>query len=194
MTIEEMKRELASRLGEKRYKHSLGVMDTAVLLAKRFGVDEEKARLAGLLHDCGREYPNGELLAEAERRGIPIGPIERAMPLLLHAYIGAERAREFYKVENPEILQAISRHTVGGEAMTPLDKIIWFADMIEPGRAYPGVEKLRKLFREAALDEMILEGLTDSILFVAQGGRLLHPMTILARNEILLKGKPHGCP
>ncbi len=194
MTLEEMKKELSKRLGEKRYRHSLGVMETAVFLARRFCVDEEKARLAGLLHDCGREYPNGELLSEAERRGIPIDPVERAMPLLLHAYIGADRAREFYGIEEKEILQAICRHTVGGENMTDLDKIIWFADMIEPGRAYPEVEKLRKLSREASLDEMVLVGLTDSILFVAQQGRLLHPMTIRARNEILLKGGAHGRP
>lgn len=194
MTIEEMKKELSKRLGEKRYRHSLGVMETAVFLAHRFGVDEKKARLAGLLHDCGREYPNGELLSEATRRGIPIGPVERAMPLLLHACIGADRARELYGIEDEGILQAICRHTVGGENMTELDKIIWFADMIEPGRAYPEVEKLRRLSRESELDEMLLEGLTDSILFVAQQGRLLHPMTILARNEILLKGGAHGRP
>lgn len=116
------------------------------------------------------------------------------MPLLLHACIGADRARELYGIEDEEILQAICRHTVGGENMTELDKIIWFADMIEPGRAYPEVEKLRRLSRESELDEMLLEGLTDSILFVAQQGRLLHPMTILARNEILLKGGAHGRP
>ena len=83
--------------------------------------------------------------------------------------------------------QAIWRHTVGGRQMTALDKIIWFADMIEPGRDYPEVARLRKLAQEAALDEMLLAGLSDSILFVVQQGNLVHPDTVLARNEILLR-------
>ena len=54
MSIDAMKKQLKSRLKPSRYQHSLGVMDTAVFLADRFGVDEEKARVAGLLHDCAR--------------------------------------------------------------------------------------------------------------------------------------------
>ena len=63
--------------------------------------------------------------------------------------------------------------------------------MIEPNRDYPGVDVLRECAREGALDEMVLEGLTQSIIFVAKKGRLLHPMTIRARNDILLKGLDH---
>ena len=84
------------------------------------------------------------------------------------------------------IAQAIWRHTVGGANMTALDKIIYYADMIEPSRDYPEVEHLRELARTASLDEMVLVGLTESILFVAQKGGLIHPDTVTARNEILL--------
>jgi predicted HD superfamily hydrolase involved in NAD metabolism len=128
------------------------------------------------------------MIAEAERRAIPIGPVERAMPLLLHAYIGARRVREIYGVDDPAVEQAIWRHTVGGAAMTDLDKIIWFADMIEPGREYPEVEHLRQLAKTVSLDEMVLAGLSASIQFVVARGHLIHPDTVLARNEILLKG------
>lgn len=187
MSYEEMQHELASRLKPSRYEHSLGVADTAAALAERFGVDEGRARIAGLLHDCAREYPNEAMIAEAERRGITVGPIERAMPLLLHAYIGAQRVREIYGVDDAAISQAIYRHTVGGSGMTDLDKIIWFADMIEPGRDYPGVKRLRRLAHEASLDDMVLAGLSDSIVFVVERGRLVHPDTVIARNEILLR-------
>ena len=161
MNYEEMKAELARRLKPGRFRHSLGVADTAAFLARRFGVDEEKARLAGLLHDCAREFPNDSMIAEAEKRGIEVELLERSMPLLLHAYIG-------------------------GSQMTPLDKIIWYADMIEPSRDYPEVEHLRQLAREASLDEMVLTGLSESIIFVVQKGHLVHPATVQARNEILL--------
>ena len=186
MNYEEMKAELARRLKPGRFRHSLGVADTAAFLARRFGVDEEKARLAGLLHDCAREFPNDSMIVEAEKRGIEVELLERSMPLLLHAYIGAQRVRELYGVDDPEICQAIYRHTVGGSQMTPLDKIIWYADMIEPSRDYPEVEHLRQLAREASLDEMVLTGLSESIIFVVQKGHLVHPATVQARNEILL--------
>lgn len=189
MEYEEMRSLLQKSLKTSRYEHSLGVAETAVALARRFGVDEKQARIAGLLHDCAREFPNENLIAEAEKRLIMVEAIERQMPLLLHAYVGARLVREKYGVDDAAVEQAIWRHTVGGAQMTKLDKIIWFADMIEPGRNYPGVEELRALARTAGLDEMLLAGLTQSIIFVAQRGGLIHPATVLARNEILLRNK-----
>ena len=187
MNYEEMKIKLQSRLKPSRYEHSVGVAETAVFLAERFHVDVEKARIAGLLHDCARQYSNEQLPQEASGRGIAIGPVEKEMPLLLHGYVGAQLIAEEYDVDSPEIAQAIYRHTVGGPHMTDLDKIVYFADMIEPHRNYPEVEELRRLSREASLDEMVLEGLNQSIIFVVSKGHLLHPDTIAARNDILLK-------
>ncbi len=185
-THEEMRAILEPQLTPSRYQHSLGVADTAAALARRFGMNEERARVAGLLHDCGRAYETTALPMEARRRGIPIGKIESAMPLLLHAYVGAYLIYEVYGVNDAAIAQAVWRHTVGGANMTALDKIIYYADMIEPSRAYPEVEHLRELARTASLDEMMLVGLTESIIFVAQKGGLIHPDTITARNELIL--------
>ncbi len=189
MEFGEMKKALAARLKKSRYEHSLGVSETAAFLAGRFGVDPEQARLAGLLHDCARAIPNEKMRAEAEARGISFGEVERAMPLLLHAPLGAILAREEYGVGDEDILRAIARHTVGGAGMTALDKIIYFADMIEPTRDYPDVEELRRLSREDSLDGMTLAGLSRSIAFVLEKGHLIHPDTVLARNELLLAGK-----
>ena len=61
--------------------------------------------------------------------------------------------------------------------------------MIEPQRDYPKVEALRALSRTASLDAMVLEGLSQSIAFVLQSGRLIHPATVAARNEILLRAR-----
>lgn len=185
MDFEGMRQLLKSRLKPGRFEHSLGVAETAVELAARFGVDQEKARIAGLLHDCAREFPNSSMLEEAVKRGIPVGPVEKAMPLLLHAYIGAYRIRELYGIEDEEISQSIWKHTVGGASMTRLDKVIYFADMIEPHRDYPEVKQLRKLARTAELDEMLLVGLTESIRFVLEKNHLIHPDTVAARNELL---------
>jgi len=186
MGYEEMRALLEKSLKPSRYQHSLGVAETAVFLARRFGVDEEQAKIAGLLHDCARQFRNEDLIAEAEKRLIMVGDIERQMPLLLHAYIGSRLVTEKYGVSDHAIEQAIWRHTVGGAKMTKLDKIIWFADMIEPNRDYPGVERLRELAQTVSLDDMVLAGLTQSIAFVLQKGGLIHPDTVIARNEILL--------
>ena len=184
-----MKDALSRRLKRSRYEHSLGVADMAAFLARRFGEDEAKARTAGLLHDCAREFPNEAMRAEADARGVSYGAVEASMPLLLHAPLGALLAREKYGADDEAVLRAIARHTVGGAAMTALDKIVYFADMVEPTRDYPGVEELRRLMREVDLDEMTLAGLTRSIAFVLEKGHLIHPDTVLARNELLLAGK-----
>ncbi|WP_303840213.1 bis(5'-nucleosyl)-tetraphosphatase (symmetrical) YqeK [Selenomonas ruminantium] len=186
MGYEEMRALLEKSLKPSRYQHSLGVAETAVFLARRFGVEQEQAQVAGLLHDCAREFRNEDLIAEAEKRLIMVGDIERQMPLLLHAYVGARLVNEKYGVSDRAVEQAIWRHTVGGAKMTDLDKIIWFADMVEPNRDYPDVERLRELAQNASLDEMMLAGLTQSISFVLQKGGLIHPDTVIARNEILL--------
>ena len=187
MTIDEMRRELQRRLKKSRFAHSVGVADTAVKLAKKFSTDEQKAYIAGLLHDCAREFENDELPAEAKKRGIKIGEIEKFTPLLLHAYVGAKMISEVYEVDDAEISQAIYRHTVGAKNMTTLDKIIYFADMIEPNRNYPGVDKLRELAENSNdLNEIILTALNESIIFVVQKNSLIHPDTIEARNFLLV--------
>ncbi|MBQ2086692.1 MAG: HD domain-containing protein, partial [Selenomonas sp.] len=80
MDYESMRSLLQKSLKPSRYEHSLGVAETAAALARRFGVAEEQARVAGLLHDCAREFPNENLIAEAEARQIVVEPVERQMP------------------------------------------------------------------------------------------------------------------
>ena len=88
MTLEQMKQELEKRLKPSRFRHSLGVAETAVKLAKRFGADEEQARVAGLLHDCAREFRNEDMVKEAEKRGSGVIALNGKMvdrPVVLRA-------------------------------------------------------------------------------------------------------------
>ena len=187
MDYKQMREQLKNRLKPSRFLHSEGVAETAAFLGERFQLDIEQCRVAGLLHDCARQYSDKQLQAEADRRGISYGEVDKAMPLLLHAYIGASLVKEDYGVTDQAICQAIFRHTVGGAGMTELDKVIYFADMIEPNRDYPQVEELRRLSRLASLDEMFFAGLVQSLNFVLKKGSLVHPDTVTAYNEILLK-------
>lgn len=182
----EIERRLTERLSEKRMRHVHGVAKTAERLARRFGACPGQARLAGLLHDCAREYAKRELLQIASARGLSLTALERAAPVLLHAPVGALRAREIYGIEDAQVLRAIALHTTGGAGMTQLDKIIYLADMIEPSRDYPGVAALRRE-AEVNLDKAVFAALGQSLAYMLRRGELIHPDTVVARNDFLLK-------
>ena len=182
----EIERRLAKQLSEKRMRHVHGVAKAAERLARRFGVCPQQARLAGLLHDCARECAKRELLEIAAARALPLTALERAAPVLLHAPVGALWAREVYGVEDAQVLRAIALHTTGGAGMTQLDKILYLADMIEPNRDFPGVTALRRE-AETNLDKAVFAALGQSLSYMLRRGELIHPDTIVARNDFLLK-------
>ena len=176
--------ELTKRLSPKRLSHSIGVSQTAETLAVRFGCDKEKARLAGLLHDLAREVPMNQLLPRAQAFGIVVCDIEQAEPILLHGPLAAKMAHAEFGIDDTEIMQAIILHTTGGLNMTLLDKIIYLADAIEPGRRFKGADKIR-LVALTDLDKAVLSALDQSICYIVKRGGLIHPATIAARNQIL---------
>jgi predicted HD superfamily hydrolase involved in NAD metabolism len=186
MSYEEILKKLTLHLSAKRMQHSLGVCKTAVALANRFGVDQGKAKLAGILHDCAKEITSSESLRMAHSFGIVIDQIEKSAPVLLHAKIGAHLAQVEYGITDEEILKAIRLHTVGGPEMTFLDKIIYLADFIEPNRSFAGVENLRKIVEHKSLDQAIIAAYNKSIAFVIEAEGLLHPATVAGRNSLLL--------
>lgn len=186
MNYAEIIDNLAKRLSTKRLNHSIGVSQTAESLAVRFGCDKEKARIAGLFHDLAREVPMNELLPRAQAFGIVVCDIEYAEPILLHAPLAAKMAQTEFGIDDAEIIQAIILHTTGGPNMTLLDKIIYLADVIEPGRSFKGVDKIREMAR-IDLDKALLSALDQSIRHIVKEGGLIHPDTIIARNEILRK-------
>lgn len=185
MPIKQIREKLARNLSKKRFKHSVGVSNTAEELARRYQCSPKKAKLAGLLHDCARELTSNLLLSTAEGFGIVVGDIERHQTVLLHARVGAKLAEADYGVTDGEISRAIALHTTGGPGMTLLDKIVFLADVIEPGRSFPGVEAIR-LLAEQDLDKALLAAYNQTIVSLAGNNSLIHPDTIIGRNELLL--------
>ena len=145
-TVDEMHEKLAQMIPGKRLKHSIGVMETAVRLAGAAGVDPEKARIAGLLHDCAKKLDREQLLTACEKGGVALAPGETENDSVLHAPAGVFTARYEFGVTDKEILSAIRWHTVGAPGMTPLEELIFVADFIEPNRKpIPGLEEIRKV-------------------------------------------------
>jgi len=177
MTIAELQQAMKERLPEKRYLHTLGVAHTAACLAMCYGCDVEQAMIAGLLHDCAKYLPDEEQIRECEHYGLIISEYERQAPYLLHGKLGAQYAREYYNIEDNEILSAIYYHTVGRPGMTLLEQIVFAADYMEPGRRMiPGLPEIREMvFRDLdTATRMILE---NTMRYLQETATVIDPQT-----------------
>ncbi len=134
LTLEQMCEKLRSSLSIKRYIHTLGVMEEAKKLARVYGVSEEKAEIAGLLHDCAKDYPNQLKINLCKEYHVKLDDFLLNQPELIHSFLGAEVAKRVYQVQDSEILNSIKYHTTGKPDMSALEKIIYVADGIEPNR------------------------------------------------------------
>ncbi len=166
------------------YRHSLEVGASAAFLAQRHGGDEEKAYLTGLLHDYGKVYSIDQLLEYAWELNLSLDQVTRKVPPLLHAPVGAALLTRGFNITDEEILEAVHYHTTGAPELGVLSKIIFLADLIEKGRSYSGVEEIREL-AEYNLQRALLAGVESTIKRVLELGALLHPNTILFRNELI---------
>jgi len=175
-------------IDESRLKHSINVSKCAAKLADHYGADVEKAELAGLVHDCAKNLPVKKAVELGKKYGYEPDLITLMNPILIHAPLGACLARELFDIHDSEILDAIVWHTTGRKNMSLLEKIICLADFIEEGRKYKGVEEIRKL-AFSDINRALLTGFDLTIKYILDSGKLLHPMTVEARNSILMEIK-----
>lgn len=147
---------LKEHLDEQRLLHSLGCAACAKELAKRFHLDEEKAYLAGLLHDCAKCFEKENMVKIA--KGLDLDEEELHSYKVLHAPVSAYIAKKEFGVEDKDVLSAIRWHTLGHLQMSKFEKLIFLADKIEPNtRDADFREKaLRILDEEHGLDKAIL--------------------------------------
>ncbi|MGI6127788.1 MAG: bis(5'-nucleosyl)-tetraphosphatase (symmetrical) YqeK [Planifilum sp.] len=166
-----------------RWEHTLRVMETAVELARRTGANPEKAEIAAILHDYAKFWPEEKLQEGILRYRLPRELLQYS-PVLWHAPVGAEAVREGLGIDDEEVLEAIRSHTTGRPGMSLLEKVIFLADYIEPGRSFSGVEEVRRLARED-LNRAILKALDNTILYLIGRGFKVYPQTLLTRNDML---------
>ncbi|MCD7743883.1 MAG: bis(5'-nucleosyl)-tetraphosphatase (symmetrical) YqeK [Lachnospiraceae bacterium] len=177
-----MQNKLKKELDDARFIHTLGVMYTAASLAMCYGEDLERTSVAGLLHDCAKCIPNPQKLKLCEHYKLPVSDIERKAPHLLHAKLGASIARDKYGVDDSDILNAIRFHTTGRAGMSQMEKIIFVADYIEPGRTKaPNLPQIRKT-AFADLDLAVYLTLRDTLIFLEEKKTNLDNQTIVAYN------------
>lgn len=185
LSKEEMKIYLKEHLTESRYNHTLGVVETAIRLAEINKVDKDKAEIAALAHDIAKNMTIYELKDIIDKNNINLSYDEEKTLELWHSIVSPILGREIFGIEDEEILSAMRWHTTGKENMSKLDKVIYMADMIEPGRNFPGVDLIR---REsfADLDKGLIQGLTHTIKYLLDKGFPIDINSIKARNYLLL--------
>ena len=141
-----LRKKVKDAMTKARYEHTLGVEFTAAALAMRYGVSIEKAEIAGLLHDCAKCIDDEDKFDDCKKYKIELTDVEKKNPFLIHSKLGAVYAKKIYGIDDELILLAIRYHTTGRPDMTLLEKIIYIADYIEPGRdKAPNLKEIRKM-------------------------------------------------
>lgn len=175
--LRKLRKEIERIQDAKRFEHTLGVEFTSAALAMRYGASVKDAQTAGLLHDCAKCLTDKERVFICKKNNLPMTELEKANPFLLHAKVGAFLAREQYGVTDQDILNAILNHTTGRPGMSLLEKIVFVADYMEPGRNHaPNLDEIREM-AFVDLERTMLKILGDTLKYLDGGNGDIDPMT-----------------
>lgn len=176
---------LKNNLNEKRYIHTLGTADCAKELAKQFKLNQDKAYLAGLLHDCAKCFPNEKLL-DIIHKHLDVEECEMLNYKTLHAPVSAYIAETEFKITDKEILSAIRWHTLGKLDMTDFEKIVFISDKIEPNtRDEEYSAKIRDLLSEEnGLNKALLKCYKETIKSLVKRDLKICLLTIKIYNKL----------
>lgn len=162
---------IKNNLPPKRVKHTADVVVTAMQKVKELSLDGEKVMIAATLHDCAKYLDKTAFKDFTIPSDVP-QPVE-------HAFLGAYVAEKTLGVIDAEILDAIRYHTSGKPDMSVLGKLIFVADMVEEGRTYEGVERLRDLY-ESDFEECFKECLKEEVLHLINKKQYIYSETLNA--------------
>ncbi len=169
-----------SNMTEDRFEHCIGVSKTAQKLAELNQYDEDKAALAGFIHDYAKQVSVEEYREVIKTKGFDQDLLNWNRSIW-HGIVGTYFIQRDLKITDSEILTAVRRHTTADVEMTTLDKIVFMADYIEPGRSFPGVEEARKI-TYANLDKGVGYQLAHTLEFLIEKRDKIYPRTLDAYN------------
>lgn len=186
------KQEMEGRVSPKRFKHIKGVAKTAKMLAEEYGVNPEKAKLAGLLHDWDKNFDDDGIRARAAEVGLVVDPVVlEHMPQTLHGMTASRALRRDFPEIPEDVLQAVDRHTTAAVDMSDLDMIVFIADCLEPGRQFGRCDELRALIGTVSLEELFFQVQGYWITLIIGRGRTMHPNTVDTWNYYALRHAEH---
>lgn len=182
--FEDIKKKLEKTLKKSRYEHTLRVVDEALYLNKelKLNLDEKKVKLAALLHDCAKHNEVFYFEKLKDIAGLDRTILDKDFDA--HEKLAPYVSKFVYGVDDEEICQAIAGHTKGRVNMSALDKLIYLADYIEPGRNFEGLDDIKaKMSR--GLNETLLKAMDINIEFLKKNRDFVDEVTIEARNSVL---------
>lgn len=164
------------QMDDKRYRHTLGVVEVATDLAIIYGLDLYKARLSALFHDLAKEYPVDKKRELCKHYHIPMDDFLKDNIHLSHGLIAAKIVEDKFAIKDSNILKAINNHTLGAKNMSDLEKIIYISDIIEPSRKdSPQLNKLR-ILAYTDLDKAMKFALNRNIDYLTLKNKPIHPI------------------
>lgn len=188
LTLEQVKSWVKPRISEKRFKHVEGVVEVARRLAPVAGCDTFLAELSAWLHDSCKDEKSRALISTAEEAGLSLHPVERIHGKLLHGPVAAVTSEKELGVTNKEVLDAISQHTLGAVPMSPLAKVLYLADCLEPGRPKSYADPIWNALDLGGannMDAAIVAASNIAIQSQISSGLPIHPTTVAVRNYYL---------
>lgn len=176
--IELVKQELKA----PRFEHTLRVIETSGVLAKRFKESTEKAKLAAALHDYAKNWPVEDLKTYIVNNHLS-NDLLTYHSELWHGPVASHVMENEYGITDSDVLQAIAHHTTGRAGMTNIEKIVYLADYIEPGRDIPGIDEVRAA-SEQSLDYACWLVARNTLNYLIQKKVTIHPDSFHAYNDL----------
>lgn len=180
--LDYLRRYIRPLMTDYRYRHSLGVEKQAVKMARRFGADQRKAALAGILHDVCKDMPKGALLQNILESGIINGIDFKASPQLIHSYAGALYLQSHMDIHDLEVIEAVRYHTTARAGMSLLETVVYLADLTSEDREYPDVGEMRRLC-DTDLRKAMIHALTHTVKELTRKQKPICPDTLGACKE-----------
>lgn len=183
---------LKERLNHERYEHSVGAQLKAAELAQHFqlsAADQQKAAVAGLLHDAAKQVGSLELFDACKKMNLMLNDADMRSPQTIHPFVSAEMVKRELGITDNDILNAIRYHTTGRARMSTIEKVVFVADKIEDNTRNPlYCQRINQLIQTNTLDSLDVATLTildSSIAFLIEKGLVVHSRTLEARNDLL---------
>jgi len=184
-----LEEKIKKEMSPKRFNHTLGVVEKAVKLGKKYNINIEKLKIAALLHDISKESPKNYLQKICKNKFFhELSSEDIDQVEILHSYVGSLVAKEKYGIIDEDILNAIKYHTVGKKGLNLFGRIIYIADAIEKNRDYPEVNKIRELV-EKDIDMGIIYEINHKIAYLVSKNLYINKNTTQMKDWLMeLKG------
>lgn len=180
---------IREHLKRTRYEHTLRVRDEAIALAHRYGADAAKAETAAIWHDMAKNLSQEEMNRLVREFHLDEKYLDA--PNLAHSKLGACLMERDFGVTDRDLLNAVSYHTTGRAGMSLLEKVVFLADAIEPGRSYPSADEIRRM-AETDLERACIRMLERTVDYLGQQGARIDKDTLEALADLKEKHDQHS--